>query len=192
MVQQDELEAQLRASNEALQQLRSEFRISQRQLTRALELLDKQQAQLTQQQTSIARIDRILMELLTGRVWRTLSAAGKLVKRVLPARYAYSGALVARGRGNSYLVCDEPKPSDLRPRSGTISVRGWALAERPIDGVQVEIIGLPPVEVKPGLARPDIRKSHPDLDATGRSGFLAEIDTLPLPNGRHSVLLRLI
>jgi hypothetical protein len=47
MVQQDELEAQLRASNEALQQLRSEFRISQRQLTRALELLDKQQAQLT-------------------------------------------------------------------------------------------------------------------------------------------------
>lgn len=192
MVQQDELEAQLRASNEALQQLRSEFRISQRQLTRALELLDKQQAQLTQQQTSIARIDRILMELLTGRVWRTLSAAGKLVKRVLPARYAYSGALVARGRGSSYLVCDEPKPSDLRPRSGTISVRGWALAERPIDGVQVEIIGLPPVEVKPGLARPDIRKSHPDLDATGRSGFLAEIDTLPLPNGRHSVLLRLI
>lgn len=192
MVQQDEVEAQLRASNEALQQLRSEFRISQRQLTRALELLDKQQLQLTVHETSIARLDRILMELLSGRVWRTLSATGKLVKRILPSRYSAAGDLVARGRENSFLVCDEPKPADLRPRSGTLAVRGWAVAQRGVDGVQVEIIGLPPVEVKPSVARPDVKKSHPDLDQTGRSGFLAELNTLPLPNGRHSVLVRLI
>ncbi len=192
MVQQDDVEAQLRASNEALQQLRSEFRISQRQLTRALELLDKQQSQLTVHETSIARLDRILMEMLSGRVWRTLSATGKLVKRILPSRYAVMGDLVARGRENSYLVCDEPKPADLRPRSGTITVRGWAIAQRGVDCVQVEIIGLAPVEVKPSVARPDVKKSHPDLDPTGRSGFLAELNTLPLPNGRHSVLVRLI
>lgn len=192
MVQQDELEAQLRASNEELQQLRSEFRISQRQLARALELLDKQQLQLTQQETSIARLDRILMELLTGRVWRTLTAAGKLAKRILPSRYSVSGELVVRGRGNSYLVCDEPKTRDLRPRSGTISVRGWALAQRGVDAIQVEILGLPPVEVKPSVARPDVKKSHPDLDRTGRSGFIAELNTLPLPNARHSVFIRLI
>jgi GT2 family glycosyltransferase len=192
MVQQDELEAQLRASNEALEQLRSEFRISQRQLTRALELLDKQQLQLTTHETSIARLDRILMELLSGRVWRTLSATGKLVKRILPSRYSSTGEMVARGRENSYLVCDEPKARDLRPRSGTISVRGWALAQRGVDCIQVEIIGLPVVEVVPSVARPDVKKSHPDLDRTGRSGFVAELNTLPLPNGRHSVLVRLI
>lgn len=192
MVQQDELEAQLRASNDALEQLRSEFRVSQRQLARALELLDKQQVQLTQQETSIARLDRILMELLTGRVWRTLSAAGKLAKRILPARYSGGSELVVRGRGNSYLVCDEPKPQDVRPRSGTISVRGWALAQRGVDTIQVEILGLTPVEVKPSVARSDVRKSHPDLDRTGRSGFVAEINTLPLPNARHTVFIRLI
>ena len=192
MVQQDEVEAQLRASNEALQQLRSEFRISQRQLTRALELLDKQQLQLTVHETSIARLDRILMELLSGRVWRTLSATGKLVKRILPSRYSTAGDLVARGRENSILVCDDPKPADLRPRSGTITVRGWAVAQRGVDCVQVEIIGLTPVEVKPSVARPDVKKSHPELDQTGRSGFLAELNTLPLPNGRHSVLVRLV
>ena len=192
MVQQDELEAQLRASNEALEQLRSEFRISQRQLARALELLDKQQLQLIQQETSIARLDRILMELLTGRVWRTLTAAGKLAKRILPSRYSVSGELVVRGRGNSYLVCDEPKPRDLRPRSGTISVRGWALAQRGVDAIQVEILGLPPVEVKPSVARPDVKKMHPELDPTGRSGFIAELNTLPLPNARHTVFIRLI
>ncbi|HEY7305207.1 MAG TPA: glycosyltransferase family 2 protein [Bryobacteraceae bacterium] len=192
MVQQDELEAQLRASQEALEQLRSEFRISQRQLTRALELLDKQQLQLTTHETSIARLDRILMELLSGRVWRTLSATGNLVKRILPSRYSSTSEMVARGRENSYLVCDEPKARDLRPRSGTISVRGWALAKRGVDCIQVEILGLPVVEVVPSVVRPDVKKSHPDLDRTGRSGFVAELNTLPLPNGRHSILVRLI
>jgi GT2 family glycosyltransferase len=132
------------------------------------------------------------MELLSGRVWRTLSAAGSLVKRILPSRYSSTGDLVVRGRGNSYLVCDEPKTRDLRPRSGTISVRGWALAERGVDSIQVEMIGLPVVEVLPSVVRPDVKKSHPDLDRTGRSGFVAELNTLSLPNGRHSILIRLI
>ncbi|HEY7210248.1 MAG TPA: hypothetical protein VH477_08245, partial [Bryobacteraceae bacterium] len=107
----------LEAGNEALRQVQAELRASQRQLKRVLELVEKHQAQLNAHESSIARLDRILMEILTGRVWRTLRAAGDLAKRFVPRGGGTSGdSVVLNSRQRSFLVCDEPKASDLALR----------------------------------------------------------------------------
>lgn len=187
MSQQDPLEAQLKAANDSVRQLRDELKASQRQISALLELVEKHDSQLTSQETSIARLDRILMEILTGRTWRTLRAAGDLIRKLTPAR----GGASTSGR-RSYLICDDPKPNDRKPRTGKVAIRGWSVAAGGVDSIQIQIPGLPPFETTPSLPRPDVKRNHPDLDPTGRSGFVAEFDSLALPKGRHTITLRLV
>ncbi len=189
----DTPESQLETANEALRQVQAELRASQRQLKRVLELVEKHQLQLVSHESSIARLDRIIMEMLTGRVWRTLRAAGDLAKRFVPRGGGNNAdSAVLNSRQRSFLVCDEPKPSDLALRSGSITVRGWCVAQGGVDAVQIDVPGVPKFQVAPSIPRPDVKKHHPDLDPTGRAGFAAEFDSLALPNGRHPITLRLI
>ncbi len=190
MSQLDPAEAQLETIREEVQQLREELRASERHLARVLELLDGQQTQIVAQQASIARLDRNFMDLTTGRVWRTLRAAGEIAKKVLPAGQRDDS--FSSGQKNTYLVCDEPRPTDTRPRSGVITVRGWCLAQGGVDAVRLEGPGFAAIEVKPSIPRPDVKKSHPNLDATGRAGFAMEFDSAPLSHGRHLLSLRLL
>jgi O-antigen biosynthesis protein len=193
MNRQDTPETQLEAASEALRQVQAELRASQRQLKRVLELVEKHQLQLSSHESSIARLDRIIMEMLTSRVWRTLRAAGGLAKRFVPGSRGGNGeSVILSSRQRSFLVCDEPKASDLALRSGTITVKGWCVAQGGVDRVQIEIAGIPRFEVIPSVPRPDVKKHHPDLDNTGRAGFVADFDSLALPNGRHPITLRLI
>jgi GT2 family glycosyltransferase len=190
--QQDPVEVNGTATEDQIRRLQAELRSTQRQLSQALTMLEKHESRLAGQDTSIARLDRILMELLTSRIWRTLSAGGKIAKRLLPGRDSEADAEVVQGKGNSFLVCDEPRRGDSKPRSGKVAVRGWALAEGGVDCIQVEVAGLPTVETKPSVPRPDIRKAYSHLDKTGRSGFVAEFDSLALPAGRHPIQIRLV
>jgi GT2 family glycosyltransferase len=175
---------------EALRRLQEEQKATQRQMGAILELLEKHESQITAQETSVARLDRILMEILTGRTWRTLRAAGDLIRKLTPARG--DGSSVARGGKRSYLVCDEPRPSDRKARTGKVAIKGWCVAEGGVDCVRITIPGLPQLEAVPSLPRPDVKKNHPDLDSTGRAGFAAEFDSMPLAKGRHAITLRLI
>ncbi|MFL6351519.1 MAG: glycosyltransferase [Bryobacteraceae bacterium] len=186
---QDSLEARLDEAQRTLEQLQSELKGCHRQIEILLELVERQDAQLIAHESSIARLDRIIMEILTGRVWRTLRAAGNLVKKIAPSGAVSQEPIARKG---SYLVCDEPKLNDRRPRSGKISIRGWCLAPDGVDSVQVDVAGLPLMETVPNLPRPDVKKGHPELDRTGRSGFALTFDSLQLPNGRHPIVIRLI
>lgn len=188
-----DLETQLKAANEKLRELETELKASKRHLARVLEYVEKQQDQINSQESAVARIDGILMELLTGRTWRTLRATGDFVKRLVPSRLAKNGGgSIALSNKRSYLVCDEPKPGDRKPRSGVITVRGWCLCEGGVDAVQVEVPGLPLLQAAPNVPRPDVKKAHPDLDQTGRSGFAIEFDSLLLANGPHRIAVRLL
>ena len=190
---QDTPDTRLESTQEALRQVQAELRASQRQMKRVLELVEKHQLQLGAHESSITRLDRIIMEMLTGRVWRTLRAAGDLAKRFVPRTGGNDAAsVVLNSRQPSFLVCDEPKPSDLALRSGIITVRGWCVAQGGVDSVQIDIPGVPRFEAVPSIPRPDVKKHHGDLDSTGRAGFAAEFDSLALPNGRHPITLRLI
>lgn len=191
MIQQDSLEAQLDAAKDKLRQLQSELKTSERQIAKMLDLISKQQKQLDAHASSIARLDRILMELLTGRIWRTLRAVSEVARKFVPSR-SYASGSVALTRARSYLVCEEPKPNDKKPRSGNITIKGWSLAEGGVDLVQIQIPDLPLLETAPSIARPDVKKAHPDLDTTGCAGFALQFDSAGLPSGRYPITLRAI
>jgi len=192
MDQQGADEAQLEAANQSIRKLQFELEAADRRLAKALDLLQKHESRLSAHDASIARLDRILMEMLTGRVWRTLTATGRLAKRLLPVPSRKGPSEVVTGQGNSYLVCDEPKLKDRKARSGVITVRGWALAEHGVDSVRVEIPGLEPVEGRPSISRPDVKRAYPDLDQTGRAGFEIRFDSQALPSGRYPISVRLV
>ncbi len=191
MSQQDGLEPRLEEANDKLQQLQSELRAAQRQSARIVEVLRKQQERLELLESSVSRLDRILMELLTGRTWRTLRATGDLIRKFVPSRSGGRGS-TALTSARSYLVCEEPKATDKKPHSGNISVKGWCLAEGGVDFVRVEIPGLPAIESPPSVARADVKKAHPDLDATGCAGFFIKFDSSTLSNGRHPITIQAI
>jgi GT2 family glycosyltransferase len=180
-----------------LDRLQSELLDTQQQVKRLLGLLEKQQARLNAQETSLARLDRILMEILTGRTWRALRFAGELAKKILPDKLTLpssskQSAPTEEGRKiRSFLVCDDPKPTDTRPRGGKVVVRGWCLAEGGVESVEIQVADLPPIRQKPNVPRPDVKKDRPDLDTTGRAGFLVDVDTSNLPNGQHDIKFRL-
>ncbi len=191
MIQQDNLEAQLDAANDKLRQLQSELKTSERQIARMSDLISKQQQQLDAHASSIARLDRILMELFTGRIWRTLRAVSDVAKKFVPS-HSFANESVALTGVRSYLVCEEPKPNDKKPRSGNITIKGWSLAEGGVDLVQVQIPDLPLLETAPSIARPDVKKAHPDLDTTGCAGFSLQFDSAALPSGRYPITLRAV
>ncbi|MBV9670992.1 MAG: glycosyltransferase, partial [Acidobacteriales bacterium] len=193
MNEQDDLGVRVDRVDDKMRVLESELKASHEQMAKFLQMLEKHQERLNLHESSITRVDRTLMEILSGRTWRTLRASGELIKRLVPSRVGVnSSASTALTSKRSYLFCDEPKANDRRPRSGTIKIRGWCLSEGGVDGVQVDIPGLPSLEAAPSVPRPDVRKAHPDLDETGRSGFAFEVDSLQLPKGRHPVTLRVI
>lgn len=193
MDERNDLETRLRAANDKVRELESDLRASQRQIAGALELIERQQHHLDSQDSSLARLDRILMEMLTGRTWRTLRAAGNVIKRLVPSNVSgNSRHSVALTRKRSYLVCDEPKANDRKPRSGSIAVRGWCVSEGGVSSVQVEIPGLPLLEGPASVPRPDVRKALPDLDRTGMAGFAFEFDSLKLPKGHYPITIRVI
>lgn len=174
-----------------IQQLEKQLELANKQTAGILELLDKHERQIAQQESTVARLDRILMEVITGRTWRTLRATGELVKYLLPKRGGSTNT-VALTNDKSFLVCDEPKRGDKTPRTGQITIRGWCLAEGGVDSVQINVAGLPTIQATPGEFRPDIKKVHPKLDTDGRSGFTTRFDSTQLPTGFRSITLRLI
>src|SRR5947208_11336534 len=189
MTEQYASELQIEELKEKVRHLESELEQSNFRMTQVLEALESHKEKLRAQQTSIARLERIQMEMITGRAWRALRAATDLVRRFVPVSRRSSSDSVALTEKLSYLVCDEPSPRDKTPRSGIITVRGWCLCEGGVDHVQVIAGSLAPVEVKPSIARPDVKKTHSELDTTGRSGFAANIDSALLPNGTHSITI---
>ena len=191
MIREDQTQEQLEATNQRIKQLEKQLEVAHKQTAGILELLGKQEKRLVDTESSVARLDRILMELITGRTWRTLRATGELVKRLLPGRSG-SADSVALTNQKSYLMCDEPKRADKTPRTGEITVRGWCLAEGGVDSVQIQVPGLDTIETKPNEFRPDIKKSYPQLDPTGRSGFTARFNSSQLTNGFRTITLRLI
>ena len=188
---QDPASAELEKNRERIQELEKQLQLVNKHTAEIFEILEQQQARLAQQESSIGRLDRILMELLTGRTWRTLRAVGEIARKVLP-RGSDTLDSVALTRHESHLHIDEPKRGDKTPRTGAIIVRGWCLAEGGVESIQLLAPGSPIVEVKPGDLRPDISKAFPKLDKTGRSGFTTQFDSSQLPNGRCTITLRLI
>ena len=184
----ESLESQLRAAQEEITRLKEDLRASEKNLAYVLELLSQHEGLLNKHQASIVRLDRVFTDVTNGRMWRALRTASELAKRFLPIPATENG----NGRRNTYLVCDEPPPNDVTARSGIVRIRGWAVAEGGVESLQLRIPGLAMQSTRPAILRPDVKKSYPELDPTGRSGFLFEVDTKSLPKGRHPFTIRML
>lgn len=193
MIEQYVSELEIEELREKVRHLESELEQSNSRMAQVLEALESQKQKLRAQQTSLARLERIQMEMITGRAWRMLRSVTDFLKRFVPAsQFASPSDSVALSDKLSFLVCDEPSPKDTTPRSGFVTVRGWCISEGGVDCVQVVAEHLPPVEVKPNIARPDVKKTYAELDTTGRSGFAVNLDSTQLSNGSHNITIRLI
>src|SRR5947208_8247427 len=95
MTEQYASELQIEELKQKLRHLESELARSNFRMTQVLEALESHQEKLRAQQTSLARLERIQMEMITGRAWRALRVATDLVKRFVPVSRRSSSDSVA-------------------------------------------------------------------------------------------------
>jgi len=83
-------------------------------------------------------------------------------------------------------------PGPNQPMNGVFPVTGWALDDGGIATVEVLIDGQVVGHANTGMHRPDIAHrfpSHPDAEY---AGFVRMLNTTVLPNGVHSISIRLV
>ncbi len=145
MDRQHNTEAQLEAARKRLSQLEAALATSQQQIVRLLNLIAKQQDRSDLQQSSIARLDRTLMELLTGRTWRALRSVGEFAKKIAPARSG-GGASHTNSHGDkaSYLawIQDFERPTDE-----LMELKLPSLENRPLISIVMPVFNTAPAEL---------------------------------------------
>ena len=93
-------------------------------MARLLAMFEEQQREVTTQQESLMRMERLFMELITGRLWRTLQAVGGIVKAVLPGERKRNVTLAVPAKEQSALSAYERWVEDFeRPESQLIELK---------------------------------------------------------------------
>lgn len=149
-------------------------------------------------QSAAMRLQHTMQGILLSRTWRALTAAGGwlLDLQRLANRARFRGPKAPDrdpGAANSIrIVCDEPAPAAEAETivSGTVAVRGWAIAASGIRRVEIQAGDRAPIEARYGFYRPDVAAHHPEMPAADRSGFRASIDTSLMPGGRQWLTIR--
>jgi GT2 family glycosyltransferase len=196
-VRQDQLERLLGEVRRSLAEAREQQQ----------EALEKLESQVKQLQSRIHYLNHLVHSILRSRTWRALVAGGGLLLRArdLLLRMRVRGPLAggpARARSLEHvfeLVCDSPRGGG-DPRggaggpppglSGTVVVKGWALASSGITRVEVQAGTAAPVEARYGLYRPDVARHYRDVPNAERSGYQASLDTGSLPDGEGIIVIR--
>ena len=194
--QQDEMERLVNELRVAVAETREMHRIFAERVEGRVALL----------QSRTMRLQHTTQEILLSRTWRTLVAAGGLllgfqswIERFIFHRPALAVATANTGSEAIFRIdCNEPAPAidsgntgTSGPQvSGTLSVRGWALASPGIRRVEIQAGDAESVEARYGFYRPDVSAQYPDVPGSDRSGFRAKIDTALLPNGRQFLTIR--
>ena len=92
--------------------------------------------------------------------------------------------------GSMLAVCDVPGADPVSIGPGHLRVRGWALSKAGIEDVSVLVDGHPRAGVAYGTARFDVEAAHPGFPDAHHSGFVGKIDLEGLPDGEHSLVVR--
>ncbi len=185
-----------------IERVNAELRTVSRQCTDMTHVLDSTSERLSVRlgslEAGIVELARQNYEILHSRIWRSLRAAGSLLlslyglvswrsRKRPPRPDSPPSSLVSEPPANSEsidLVCDEPQADPETPRTGKITVRGWALAASGVERIEVRLGGASSI-TRPGLVRPDVARSHPNVPGARTCGYIAEIDTEAVSNGTH-------
>lgn len=130
--------------------------------------------------------------LLNSRIWRTLQAGGSALLRLHNTFTLWRtfAKRTATGAAVINLHCDTPPSEPKHAVTGTIEIRGWALANSGIATVEIQPDSESPFAARYGLPRPDLPRHFPGVPGAGKSGFVAKLDTLRLSNGLHVLTIR--
>ena len=82
-------------------------------------------------------------------------------------------------------------PGPNQPMNGVFPVTGWALDDEEVSIVEVVVDGLSLGNAVTGVHRPDIGHRYPSHPDSEFAGFVRMLNTTVLPNGIHSVSIRL-
>lgn len=130
--------------------------------------------------------------ILQSRVWRTLCTAGAYVLTASSLLVRATRRLRPERASDIELVCEDPPAGDSTPRSGVITVRGWALAPPGVDRVEVRIDSGPSQQAEYGLPRPDVAIIRPNAKDASKCGFKLKLEPHLVPRGRHRICLRAV
>ena len=190
----DDQAARIAALEDAIRDLRMALAESQEQHRTALE---KVAGRVAYCQSRMVHLDRLVRQILTSRIWKTLVASGAIILRLqgmLRGSRDASGVRLNQDGNEAFfqVSCDEPEaPQDGGTTlSGKVLVRGWALATSGVRRVEVQAGKGPAIEARYGFYRPDVAEDIPDLSTADRSGFRAVLDLGELPDGRHHITIR--
>jgi GT2 family glycosyltransferase len=184
----------------ALQNIRD---LTSEALEREEVFVQRADLRLAQLYARTSQLSHTVQAMAQSRIWQTLVAAGGWVLRVqevgarLRSRTAPVPRHVANARGGNAVTihCDEPDGEVLERLlrtgiSGALRVRGWAVSEHGVSRVELQLGDQAAVEARVGLHRPDLESSYPTFPNAGMGGFIGQVDTLPLANGRHTLTIR--
>jgi len=195
-----------------LQMFTSRFQYAIPQLQRDIQDLRRSTGDLqrfTQDlERSIQGLQGSMEEILRSRIWRILVAGGglllafpRMIQRLVSGKSVTQlPSNTENAREAIRLGCDEPRPdidatgAALPPRviSGILSIRGWAVAASGIQRVEIQAGDAPPIEAIYGLYRPDVGTQFQNMPGAELSGFRANLDTSPLPDGGQSFVIRAV
>ncbi len=135
--------------------------------------------------------------ILESRIWKTLQTGGALmlnVMRLTPRgrqlrRSASIEASITDRRHDIQLRCDTLPMEPKDPLCGNVEIRGWALAEDGISGVDISIDNGPPISTAYGSPRHDLASLFPHVPNSLNAGFVVALDTRQFDDGIHRITI---
>lgn len=144
-------------------------------------------------------IDRRIQAIYESRIWRTLTAGGRMLlaaahpfeKRLDPLQ-ALAPATPEKDAPETFHTCfDEPFNGSAVSRQTQNLIHGWAIAESGVWALELLLDGTISIPAEYGRRRPDVLAAFPAYAQADTSGFTATLDTSSLADGPHSLLLKL-
>ncbi len=151
------------------------------------ELKPRLDARMRDLEIGLVMNKRSIQAIYDSRIWKALSGIGAWILRLTGRAPAPNHGVPLYREGSLALVCDYPADGDILPGREALEIRGWALANSGIDRVLVQINDDPPAIASYGIPRPDVGRIHPEIAASGQSGYRFLWDAASLPEGPCTV-----
>ena len=87
---------------------------------------------------------------------------------------------------------DFPKPEGSVQANGVLEIAGWALDDRKVDHVDVEVDGLLERQAVTGIYRPDVAAMYPDSPGSLVAGYVLNLDSTRMTNGVHVISVKAV
>lgn len=144
-------------------------------------------------------IDGRVQAIYESRIWRTLTASGRMLlaaahpfEKRSESMQALAPATPGEEAPETFHICfDEPFNGTAISRQTQNLIHGWAIAESGVWTLELLLDGTIRIPAEYGRRRPDVLSAFPAYAQADTSGFTATLGTSSLADGPHFLLLKL-